>query len=291
MKYLKNYLILMVAAMLLSSCEKLITEIEAPKSASKLVVYSVISPQDSVIEVKVYKSNPLFSEVIYKWEEDKFPPVMNATVLLSGEGQSVTIPYDEENKAYRMDRSAIYIKAGGHYELKVMAPGFAQVNAECTVPGQTPPDIEITGSGMTEETGMEEWYFEFRFKDLPEIGHYYLVTAGLIHQDQYMGEEAQTYVYSASFKQGNSLVNDKSNDGGYFNYRTYPLSLYYVGSNNVWVSLSLIDENYYQYAQSVYNFQNENPFSEPTPVYSNIKGGLGVFAGINSKIKAVPTPE
>lgn len=284
-------MVLMLAALLLSSCEQMITEIEAPPSEAKLVVYSVISPQDSVIEVKVHKSNPLFSEVFYQWDEDKFPPLINATVLLSGEGQSVTIPYNTDYKTYRIDKSAINIMENGFYELKVMAPDFAQVTAECTVPGQTPPDIEITGSGLTEESGMEEWYFEFRFKDLPEIGHYYLITAGTIHQDQYMGEEAQTYVYSTGFKQGNSLVSDKSNDGGYFNYRTYPLSLYYVEEDNIWISLSLIDENYYKYSQSVYDFQNENPFSEPTPVYSNIKGGLGVFAGINSKIKAVPTPE
>ena len=285
-------MVLMLAAMLLSSCEEMmITEIEAPPSEPKLVVFSVISPQDSVIEVKVHKSNPLFNRVTYQWGEDRFPPVIDATVLLSGEGQSVTIPYNTEFETYRIDRSAINIKANGFYELKVMAPGFAQVTAECNVPEQTPPDIEITGSGMTEETGMEEWYFEFKFKDLPEIGHYYLITAGGIHHDQYMGEDGQTYVYSTGFKQGNSLVNDKSNDGGYFNYRTYPISLYYVDSNNVWISLSLIDESYYKYAQSIYDFQNENPFSEPTPVYSNIKGGLGVFAGINSKIKAVPTPE
>ena len=292
MKCLKNYMVLMLAAMLLSSCEEMmITEIEAPPSEPKLVVFSVISPQDSVIEVKVHKSNPLFSKVTYQWDEDRFPPVIDATVLLSGEGQSITVPYDAEYKAYRIDRSAINIKANGFYELKVMAPDFSQVSAECIIPQQMPPDIEITGSGMTAESGMDEWYFEFRFKDLPEIGHYYLVTTGVLYQEQYMGEEGEIYVLSAGFKQGNSLVSDKSNDGGYFNYRIYPISTYFLDSNNVWVSLSLTDENYYKYAQSVYDFQNENPFSEPTPVYSNIKGGLGVFAGINSRIKAVPTPE
>ena len=284
----KNIMILMLAAMLLSSCEEMmITEIEAPPSEPKLVVYSVVSPQDSVIEVKVHKSNPLFSQATYQWDEDRFPPVIDATVLLSGEGQSVTIPYNTEFKAYHIDRSAINIKANGFYELKVMAPGFSQVTAECTVPGQTPPDIEITGSGMTEETGMEEWYFEFRFKDLPEIGHYYSVNAAVLY-DSYMGEIGLTYNYFPGFKQGNSLVSDRSNDGGFFNYRTYPFS---VNSDNVWVSLSLTDENYYKYAQSVYDFQNENPFSEPTPVFSNIKGGLGVFAGMNSRVTAVPAPE
>jgi hypothetical protein len=286
MKLFKTWLILPLAALLLSSCEQLISEIDAPQTEPKLVVYSVISPQDSVIEVKVHKSNPLFSNVNYQSYDNRFPPVINATVLLNGEGQSVTIPYDEEFEAYHIDRSAINIKMGGYYEIKVMAPGFSQVAAECTVPEQMPPDLEITGTGLTEETGMVEWYFEFRFKDIPGIGHKYLVNASVIHYDPWMEE---SYNYFPGFKQGNHLISDKLNDGSYFNYKTYPIVPQYLDTNNIWISLSIIDENYYQYVQSVYNFQNDNPFSEPTPIYSNIEGGLGVFAGMNSILKAVPT--
>ncbi|MDY0343462.1 MAG: DUF4249 domain-containing protein [Lentimicrobium sp.] len=285
MKNIHTFLLSLVALAFFSSCEQLITEIDAPSSEPQLVVYSVISPQDSVIEVKVHKSNPLFSIVNYQSYDNRFPPVINATVMLNGEGQSVTIPYDEEYEAYRVDQSAINIKMGGYYEIKVMAPGFSQVFAECTVPDHMPPDIEITGTGLTEETGMEEWYFEFRFKDIPGVGHNYLVYASVINYDPWMEE---TYSYAAFFKQGNPLISDKLNDGGYFNYRTYPIVLQYLDANNVWVSLSLIDDNYFQYAQSINNFQDDNPFSEPTPIFSNIKGGLGVFAGMNSRIKAVP---
>lgn len=286
MKYFKNWLILTIAALLFSSCERLISEIEAPQSEPKLVIYSVISPQDSIIEVKVKKSNPLFSEVTYQWDEERFPAVINATVILSGEGQSVTIPYNEAFTTYRINRKAFNITPGGHYELKVMVQDFIQISAECTVPEQTPPDIEITGTGMTEETGMMEWYFEFRFKDLPGIGHNYLVNVAITNYDPWMEE---TYNYFPGFKQGNYLVSDKTNDDGFFNYRTYPIVPQYMDTNNIWVSLSLVDENYYQYAQSVDNFQNDNPFSEPTPIYSNIEGGLGVFAGINTIITEVPT--
>lgn len=283
MRNLHTILLSLMALIFFSSCEQLITEIDAPSSEPQLVVYSVISPQDSIIEVKVHKSNPLFSFEEFQSYDNRFPPVINATVMLTGEGQSVTIPYDEEYEAYRIYQSVINIKMGGYYEIKVMAPGFSQVFAECTVPEQIPPDIEITGTGMTEETGMEERYFEFRYKDKPGVGHNYLVYASVINYDPWMEE---TYGYAVFFKQGNPLISDKLNDGGYFNYRTYPFTLQY--SNAVWVSLSLIDDNYFQYAQSINNFQGDNPFSEPTPIYSNIKGGLGVFAAMNSVLRAVP---
>jgi len=45
--------------------------------------------------------------------------------------------------------------------------------------------------------------------------------------------------------------------------------------------LALTDIHYYNYHRSVFNFDGENPFSEPSPVYSNIEGGLGVFAAFN----------
>ncbi|MBV2245877.1 MAG: DUF4249 domain-containing protein [Lentimicrobium sp.] len=286
MKNIHTLLLSLVVLVLFPSCDQLISEIDAPPSEPKLVVYSVISPQDSVVEVRVYKSNPLFNKVNYDYFDNRFPPVTNATVLMSSGSRSVTIPYDEENETYRIDASAIDVEAGMHYVLMVMVPEFSQVSAECTVPEQAPPDIEITGSGFTQETGMEEWYFEFKFKDLPGPGHNYLVNAAILYYDPWMDE---THNYFNGFKQGTPLVTDKSNDGGYFYYRTYPNAPVHVeNSDKVWVSLSLIDEHYYLYAQSVNNFQDENPFSEPTPVYSNIDGGLGVFAAMNSVLKAVP---
>ena len=38
--------------------------------------------------------------------------------------------------------------------------------------------------------------------------------------------------------------------------------------------------NYLKYL-NLYDFYHDNPFSEPVPVYSNIKNGIGIFAGFN----------
>ncbi len=38
--------------------------------------------------------------------------------------------------------------------------------------------------------------------------------------------------------------------------------------------------NYLKYLK-LYEFYHDNPFSEPVPVYSNIKNGIGIFAGLN----------
>lgn len=35
----------------------------------------------------------------------------------------------------------------------------------------------------------------------------------------------------------------------------------------------------------LYNFYHDNPFAEPVPVYSNVKNGVGLFAGFNDEAK------
>jgi len=42
--------------------------------------------------------------------------------------------------------------------------------------------------------------------------------------------------------------------------------------------------NYLKYLK-LYNFYHDNPFAEPVPIYSNIKNGVGIFAGYNDEVK------
>jgi hypothetical protein len=71
--------------------------------------------------------------------------------------------------------------------------------------------------------------------------------------------------------------------GGYFNnnlnydYTSYESIIAYGYLFNT-------DEPYYRYHQSLRNSNNDNPFAEPAPVYSNITGGLGVFAAYNQSV-------
>lgn len=42
--------------------------------------------------------------------------------------------------------------------------------------------------------------------------------------------------------------------------------------------------NYLKYLK-LYEFYHDNPFAEPVPVYSNVNGGVGIFAGLNDDVK------
>jgi hypothetical protein len=53
--------------------------------------------------------------------------------------------------------------------------------------------------------------------------------------------------------------------------------------NSVYNEAMRINEPYYLYYESIRNYSDnsDNPFVEPTPIYGNIKGGLGIFASSN----------
>jgi hypothetical protein len=56
--------------------------------------------------------------------------------------------------------------------------------------------------------------------------------------------------------------------------------------STLYIEFMAIDEAYYRYYRSILNY-SESPFVEPTPIYSNIEGGLGVFASSNRRGQSI----
>jgi hypothetical protein len=94
-----------------------------------------------------------------------------------------------------------------------------------------------------------------------------------------------------------TLYNDYILDGGEYNYQssfTYvdvsklPFSIYRIKTISAFVLH--VDEPYYRYHRSMADqlkAQN-NPFFDPILIYTNFKGGAGVFAAYNMAQKTLP---
>ena len=138
-KQLLALLILIISAVLVS-CEKEAKEIELPKVDPKLVVYGFLSPSDSVIEIVVSKSVPYFGDQ----KGNIYDPVSDATVLLSSEGQTISLPFSIENGSYIVRNEAPFsILAGKTYSLQVSSPGGFYVSAATTVPSSLPNQVKV----------------------------------------------------------------------------------------------------------------------------------------------------
>lgn len=272
--------LLSTLALVLHSCEDMISEVELDPTPPKLVVTSFISPDLPTITVHVYSSRPLYST--YPSNGEKPPAVTTAEVLISNGTNSVTLPYDSQTESYRISQSQLAIVRGETYYLSVSDQGTT-VESECTVPLSTPPLLELAQIDSTEDfvSGNVYYHADLRFKDSIGPGQFYHVSAsGFFYNHQSNRLEP----YEVSFSKGERFVSDKNKDGSYFTYTTENFGKSESTRLLIALSIAVTDEHYYHYHKAVNNFDNENPFAEPTPIYSNIKGGLGVFAAYIQRV-------
>jgi hypothetical protein len=290
--YMKRFPYLRLLAFLLpafslQSCEEDITDSVHINTKADLVVTAFISPQDTAFEVRVSKSRPVVGRLLTE-EEAR---VKDATVRLSRGSQRVLLTYDQERRLYRAKTSLLPVLAGQTYTLQVTTPDQYAVSGSCTVPATE----AIVVSNLQHTTRKERWFdteeidkhiFSFKWQDAPGRENYYHVFA----EREIVDPQTQAKVRYALHGDEKQLFSDERKDGLLFSgsrsYNIFPnqpdprpadLHLY----------LAVTDRPYYLYHQSIGQHQdaNGNPFAEPVLVYSNVTGGLGVFAAYN-QIKA-----
>ena len=297
----------------LTSCETLVTEIpqsELPSIASKLVVNSYISPQSATTIVVVTESIPLYGETT---STNKV--VSNAIVKLSDGVKEITMPYDTSAKAYTITQAVFPIKAAQTYKLTV-SDATRSVNATCTVPAKlatiqsyvldtaTVRDVEGRDSALTLKM---TWIDIQNDKNFYRVRAYteleYSVLQVNTNKDMIEKRVKGRFNFDWDDNSGrSSFQNDLNLDGVLFTSplgkATLPTSiLYFTPDGNsvrakqkvkllsLTMELLNCDQAYYDFHRSLdLNRNSDNPFSEPSLIFTNINGGLGCFAAYNSRV-------
>lgn len=307
---LTNYLVLSIGLLLslgFSSCETLVSTIpesKLPKVASKLVVQSFISPQDSVIRVVVSQTNPLFSESPVTTNI-----VSDAQVSISNGTRSVILRYDSTSQLYVFRTRFFPIQGGMTYTLTVK-DSTRTATASTTVPNEraTIKSYEIDTAYTTlynNPFGRKDTVFTVKmtWNDLPGSTNYYRVRASLRSTLSFYENDAEqsratvnTYFNWEDNLGVNEFQNDVNRDGAVLSsprgktsipparIDAAPWGSYQTNKVVAFILiLSTTNKEYYEYHQSVERSGNsDNPFVEPSLVYTNIQGGLGVFGACNS---------
>jgi hypothetical protein len=274
----KSVLLFLGALFIFTSCEEMMSDVNIPSSVPKLVITGYLSTSDDTISIIVQKSRPLY--VPSTAGGNPYPSVTNALVTISDGSNTVTLPYDTFTGNYRIPATVMPVLAGTSYFLSVTTPDGNSATSSCRVPQGTAPEVEITGIDTINQNGGILKKVSFRFIDLPGSGQFYGISAG-----SYYGYEndPNPAFYPIDFEHGDLFVSDKNKEGEYFTYRTKEIDEYRTNSN-LYISLLITDENYFNFHRSLNSFQGDNPFAEPTTIFTNIQGGLGVFAGVNGKV-------
>ena len=326
---MKKYLVYFF--FVLTSCETLVNTIpasELPNQESQLTLFSYISPQDTVIRVRVSQTSPLFGDVPFASRNtfvvmdgdtmfgnvDSFD---KATVTISNGQVSAALLYDAENELYSLPVSQFPIKAGGTYTLTA-TDGKRAASASCTVPEEQVPikkyslDTTISVFFGRRDTTVT---LSFVWDDLPGKVNYYRVNAYELIDYSVVKVDTSALHTVESRKSATSYFNWRGNntqsiyqsdmnlDGTTFsspNGRKSIEDLANYGqttnsvkpsrdaeSKGIYLQLSNTDVHYYKFHSSFRQQRGDTPFTEPSLVYTNVKGGLGVFAAYNQSVKVI----
>lgn len=286
MKNRKTIILIILITALASnwSCIEEVSNVDLPSMQPKLVVNAYISPGDT-INVRVYKSKPLFNEQDVSPYLDYFPPVLNAIVTITDEiGNQQTIPLLQQKEIYSISPSQFKIEAGKTYSIAASAPGITPIKTTTTIPDFKTSILEINidtvtssspfGYNTSEIVIWGKLEDQINLKNYFRIMYYFYENGYLFSQNDYNGQVENEFFSDAD-----------SNDGKVnFKFRTW-----FAPWDSILIVALNTDYSYYTYHKSMLKFETGNPFAEPIPVYSNIDKGLGVF-GSYVKTQAVVKP-
>jgi Domain of unknown function (DUF4249) len=241
--------------------------------------------------------------------------VKNAVVTMSNGTRSIPFYYNPTTEYYEAYPSDFRILNGKTYTLTVTADQL-RAEATTTIPIEDPEiknpkykKVIKTFFGGLPTPGYEA---TFEWQDPKSSKNYYKIWGELTYLQQIPKYDVKTkeVIYEIrnlfayfnwngdEFRRRRNYYNDKQYDGTLFKTPIGEIGKSertQVINNNVKyfnkpvegskdqlrLQLSNISKEFYDYQVSLQDFfeSSNNPFAEPIPVYSNIKGGLGCFAG------------
>jgi hypothetical protein len=259
-----------------SSCEDLVTEVDLPDYEPKLVMTSFISPETNSITVMLGETMPVFGPQSTAIQNPSFP---DATVILKGPKDQSQIPWSEEHYTFYLEVLGWELQADEEYELTATLTDGRTIRGKCRIPAEMNTSLEITDIETIHQDFESRYIIQFRFTDLPGEGHFYRVGGYAHYQFDQGGKE--TYSNRLYLSRGSEYISDTEKDGTTMSFR---IEANIWGGENLQIELFLMttDEAYYRYHSTLDNYYGDDPFSEPTLIYSNMEDGLGIFSAYRS---------
>jgi hypothetical protein len=233
----------------------------------KLVITSFISPSDSITYFNVSSNKRLYGEINPK------EPIGNISGTLSDGLKEVVL--DTARSGFILDHRKMRIEAGKTYHLKVSSDLGLKAEAYSTVPGKKNFVIEADTFSVASVHPGDPFKRHTRIRviihDIPGEKNYYRIRGKVYNYYSIYNND-----YPVTFE--DDLLTDSNMDGQPIVEESNDM-VNFSNSDSTLVAIYLFntESSYYFYHKSLKEYSDGNPFSEATPVYSNISGGLGIF--------------
>ncbi|MCX6188322.1 MAG: DUF4249 domain-containing protein [Bacteroidetes bacterium] len=259
------------------SCTK-DAEIDLPEYKPTLVIHSYISPMDSQVVVYVNLSKSAYSSNSYTMNNVKDATVKISDGVVTKTLHFFPVLFSDEISYYYIDSTELKITAGKTYTLLVTTPDGKAANATTTIP-QTVVLKSIESKLVSSLYGDSVYKMNFTFQDPIGQEDYYKYAAYLILKDTVLDS-------LVSWSGNEGMATYLGSDG---NLITETMEVYrsfnFINPEEVPsidFRLMHVTREFYLYHQSIQKFGG-GPFAEPNVPFTNIHGGVGVFAGFNEE--------
>ncbi len=247
------------------SCKKE-ANVKLPETKPLPVFYSYICPTDTVIRLKLYYSSPLYGGS----KIDIQAAVPGADVSISSAQGTAKLTFNKLSQYYEVFTSAYPVIPGQKYKVTVITDKGEMATAETEVPLSAVPIRTVTVLTLEENFGKSD-QIKMQFNDVPGQENYYRMAGTFLYKGQFQGDTAHQDMFI------NELHSDQDHDGEQI---TMESRFYQQIEDSAEYDLYLYNcsYSYFQFNKSLLNYSGDNPFSEPTLIYNNVKGGFGCFA-------------
>lgn len=281
------------------SCHETELQIDLPAPKPKLVVHSTFTP----FTPPIVKSLAVFvSQNAEVFDTLKAASITDATVSLFVDGKFDQMLKYDGIYGYH---AKVYPEAGIEYSIKVEKDGFETVTSK----GMIPPKVAIKSCELIPFAGLDDDNLAFSqlsvtFDDPADQTNYYeiMVLGYGQENDKYMLTTNDKVITSESYYPSPILMDallperllfsDKQING-----QTHTVEMTYyppqggnidylnISPHQIFLSFRSVSEAYYLYYTTLFKHFNSRRadmlfgIAEPSPVYTNIQNGHGVFAG------------
>lgn len=273
-----------VMALLLFSCEK---EIEFKgKSSDPMLVLNCINESDSTFKVELQRSR-FFMEST----NGNFAITTGAVVTLTNvtTGQVYTSSTPGPDGVYSMGVASV---PGNEYSIQVTHPDYETISGKTRIPIATPILSADTSSYIKE--GMAHMKANVKWND-PAGEDFYVMKMAVYDEDQDWDifPELQLASFDLALDSWSSsdlgdenftnalFFTDELFDGSQKTMEIRFPDLYLSQQNHYKVILFRVNKETYKYLLSAEKASyGDDPFSEPSKVFTNIEKGFGIFGGV-----------
>lgn len=273
-----KYILLLIGSLILYSCEKIIN-INLPYEGDKIVLNSLIQ-KDTNIFVRVTVSSPVQKESKFRECEGAKVDVYENEVLK----ETLTSEYYNNKLYYKSTFKAI---EGAKYKFKVIVKGLDTVSCESILPPK--PSFEVIGKDVASDESFAK--IKIKIRDSANIHNYYRLRIYFAYKVQNEYSLFGTNMFTIEeFKENylNEIVSGRDYDEIYFSDEKFDgKELTLTIKMTSWdeymgVQLSNLSEESYKGLKAIsqQSLASNDPFAEPVKVFSNVKGGYGLVAGI-----------